>query len=128
MRWKHSGHFTSSGETGALDGPTSKSAGVKGDETHEDLSRDESTVTVTASAGYPFKALAPDIDYALAFNFKRDPSGKTILSGTITTNVFPFYELLINGAVAWKFSSKGSGPGLINLNTSQTSKLGPLTF
>ncbi len=128
VRWKHSGLLTSSGETGSVEGPFKKSADVKSAEEHDDVSSTKSVITVTGAGSYPFNAMAPDIDYKLVFTLDRDPSGKILLNGEITTNVFPFYELMINGTLAWSFSSKGTGPGIVNLNTSQTSKMKPLTF
>ncbi len=128
VRWEHTGIFTSSGETGSIKGPIRASAAAKSSEKRVDLSADESEVTVTGAASYPFSLAAPDIDYELVLRFKRDAAGKTVVSGTITTNVFPFYELMINGKSVWTYSSSGTGPGVWNLNTSQTSTLPATAF
>jgi hypothetical protein len=34
-------------------------------------------------------------------------------------DAFPFYEILVNGNLLWSWSSKDTGPGFINLNTSE---------
>jgi hypothetical protein len=128
VRWEHTGYVTSSKETGSLNGPISASAGVSSSEEHKDISADESVVTVSGSAGYPFSLAAPNIDYKLVLRFERQPDGKVVVSGDITTNIFPFYELLINGTAAWRYSSSGTGPGVWNLNSSQTSKLAPKSY
>ena len=124
VRWTHTGSFTSNGETGSVDGPYSKSAPVASSENAIDNSVDESTITTKGSAGYPFKAASPDIDYALVFDFKRDVGGKMMVKFEVTNNLFPYYELLINGGSVWNYSSSSTGPGLTNLNRSTTFKSG----
>jgi hypothetical protein len=124
VRWTHTGHFTSKNETGSLEGPVSKSAAVSSNEDRVDNSATETTVTTKGSAGYPFKALAPDIDYEVAFDLRQDPAGKTALRFTITNNKFPYYELLINGGSVWTYTSSDSGPSLTNLNESATFRSG----
>lgn len=110
---------------GSVDGPYSKSTTVSHRENAADKSSTESEVTTKASSSYPFKAVTPDIDYTLVFNFKRDPAGKTEVNCEITHNNFPYYELLLNGKDEWKFSSPDPGPGIWNLTHSTTSNAGP---
>jgi Domain of unknown function (DUF4157) len=128
VRWKHTGIFTSKGETGSIDGPYSKSATPKSKESHEDTAADESTVTTKCAANYPFAALSPDIDYKVTFNLKREASGKLRLRFEITKNKFPFYELLIGGKTVWNYSASDPGPTLTNLSSSDTVKSGDLFF
>jgi hypothetical protein len=118
VRWTHTGIVTSAGETGSVDGPYSKSASVTASEHPTDASSDESTVTTTGASSYPFSCLSPDIDYTLVFDCKRDPGGATLVQAKVTNNKFPFYELLINGKIVWKYASNDTDPSLINLNTS----------
>lgn len=128
VRWTHTGYFTSKDETGKVDGPYTKSGAVTSDEKHTDISSDESTITTTGACGYPFKAASPDIDYKLVFDVKKDHGGATLVQAEVTNNLFPYYELLINGKVVWKFVSTDTGPGVINLNRSTTEKTGWLSF
>ena len=96
-RWVHTGNFTSSGETGSLEGPVFKKSNVTGSQDYTDKSPDSSVVTIEASGSYPFALIAPSIDYKLVLTITRDASGNVTISGDITTNKFPFYELIING-------------------------------
>ena len=128
VRWKHTGYVTSKDETGSLDGPYSKSAPVTSKETAVDNSPDESTVTTSGAAAYPFSSLSPDIDYALVFDVKRDAGGKTNVKFDVTNNLFPYYELLINGGSVWTYKSSDTGPGNVNLRRSTTFKSGWWTF
>ena len=103
IRWTHTGHFTSAGETGSVDGPYTKSAAVSSSEEHADVSSEESTVTTSGAAAYPFSAVSPDIDYKLVFHCKKDTGGATLVQVEVKHNLFPYYELLINGKIVWKF-------------------------
>ena len=125
-RWVHTGTFTSSNETGSLDGPVSKPSKISGTQSYTDPSSDSSVLTLAASGSYPFATVAPDIDYKLVLTISRDAAGKVTVSGDITTNKFPFYELLINGSPVWSFSSTDKGPTLSNLSSSITNKLAPV--
>ena len=64
----------------------------------------------------------------MALNLKRDPTGKIAVKADIKHNLFPYYELLINGRVVWTYSATDTGPGVINLNRSTTEKSGPWYF
>jgi hypothetical protein len=128
VRWTHTGNFTSSGETGSLDGPTSASAPVKSSESHADTSATASTVTTKGSCGYPFKVASPDIDYKLVFNLTKNVGGKTAVRFNVENNLFPYYELLINGGSVWTYTPSSSGPGLINLNRSTSFQSGDWYF
>jgi hypothetical protein len=96
---------------------------VTGSQDYLDLSPNASTVTIVASGSYPFAVIAPSIDYKLVLMISRDSSGAITISGDITTNKFPFYELMINGARVWSYSSADKGPSISNLTASVTSKL-----
>lgn len=124
VRWLHTGYLTSKGEIGKLEGPIKKSAPVSSTETKVDNSVSESIVIVKGSAGYPFKAASPDIDYTVIFVFKRDPGGQIAVRFEISNNKFPYYELLINGGTVWTYTSSDTGPGPINLNRTVTFKSG----
>ena len=88
-----------------------------------------SAVETQGSAAYAFMpTLSPDIDYSARFHFERRPGGRTQVSGSIEHNLFPFYEVLINGRTLWTFSSSDTGPTLVNLNSSVRESLGPWGF
>lgn len=78
----------------------------------------ETTVTVVASAAYPFISIAPNIDYRVEFTFKKLGNGKISVKVKGTRNNFPDYESGVDGALRYQWKSPSSGPGLINLNTS----------
>jgi hypothetical protein len=107
-----------------VDGPTKKSAPVTSSEKRVDDSVTESTVITQGSAGYPFLKAAPDIDYKVKFVFKQDPAGPTAVRFEITNNLFPYYELLINGGIVWTYKSSDTGPSLNNLNRFTTFRSG----
>ncbi len=79
-------------------------------------------IKVEGEASYPFAPLggllAPDIDYSLEIVFKLQQGGINILV-TGEHNLFPFYELIVNRKLVWKYEPTDSGPGLINLNRSK---------
>jgi hypothetical protein len=118
VRWLHTGLFTSKNETGVVDHPPKKSATPSHSEEASDLTANESTITTKGSANYPFATGSPDIDYTVTFNLKRDVDGKTRLRFEITKNLFPYYELLINDKVIWKYSALAPGPSIPNLTSS----------
>jgi Domain of unknown function (DUF4157) len=129
VRTTDTGIFTSSGETGSVDGPHAKAApvtGVKEDRTDSSAS---STVETKGAAAYAFMPTAsPDIDYDAKFQFDRKATGGVDVSLWIEHNLFPFYEVIVNGTTIWNYSSKDTGPTLINLNRSTKYFVGPWPF
>jgi hypothetical protein len=128
VHWQHTGDYSSNNETGSVDRPFAKSASPSSSEAHADSGVDESTVTTKGSANYPFKALSPDIDYTVAFELKRETGGRTRLRFTITKNLFPFYELLINGRAVWKYTAPDPGPTVSNLTKTDKFRSGDWFF
>ena len=85
--------------------------------------KNETTIVkVSASAGYPFLAVAPNIDFELKIMLFRDVfQKKTKISISGSHNNFPAYKLIVDGAIIYSFNPSKigqTGPGLINLNTS----------
>jgi Domain of unknown function (DUF4157) len=130
VRSTDTGIFTSRGETGSVDGPFGKTAPAKDvAETHTDVAGSSSRIETKGSAAYAFMPiLAPDIDYELGFKFDRQQSGTLDVSVSIEHNLFPFYELIVNGKALWTFSARDTGPTLTNLNSSARSSVGPISF
>ena len=123
------GWVTSSGETGSVDGPHAKTAPVKGvTETAAD-SGSTSSIETKGAASYAFMpTLSPDIDYKVKFSFAKKATGGVDASASIEHNLFPFYELLVNGTPIWNWSASDTGPTLTNLNRSKTDFVGPWPF
>lgn len=80
---------------------------------------DTTVVSHESAASYPFSSMAPNIDLSGTWTFTRDASGTVQMTASGEHNAFPYYEILVNGQSAYKFSSTDTGPGLINLNTGQ---------
>lgn len=118
------GYFTSTGETGRVDGPYAKTADKKHEEVVEDPAPGKTTVWTKGSAAYAFMpTIAPDIDYDLAWAFQRESDGTVTVNLRIIHDMFPFYELLINGSSEYTFTSADPGPTVGNLNSSTTKVL-----
>ncbi len=103
------------GKEGSVEGPLEKTAGATGSESYPTTT----SMTFLASAGYPFVAVSPNIDYKI--NLRIVPKGddiEVIVDGK--HNQFPCYELLVNGASQYTYSAADAGPGVWNLNTSTT--------
>jgi hypothetical protein len=123
-----SGYFTSSGETGKLDGPHAKTAPVTGQDEKRSDAGSSSTVETKGAASYAFMpTLSPDIDYDVKFEFVKTATGATVETW-IEHNLFPFYEVLVNGTTIWNYSAKDTGPTLTNLNSSAKYHVGPWPF
>ncbi len=128
VRWKHTGTFTPTDETGSLEGPIKKSAPVTSSETHADKAAGQSTVTTSGACSYPFAKLSPDIDYTLTFDLRKADAGKTGVKFNVKNNKFPAYELLINGGSVWKYVPTDTDPGNVNLRSSDTFQSGEWLF
>jgi hypothetical protein len=120
VRTTDTGIFTSSNETGSVEGPSYKTATVRNlSEAHTDAGSESHIKTVGAAAYAFMETLSPDIDYS--FDFALTKAGdSTFLEFDVTHNLFPFYEVLVNGASIYKFASSDNGPSPINLNRSRT--------
>jgi hypothetical protein len=79
-----------------------------------------------ATAQYAFSSrAAPNIDYKFRFcidrRFTRD--GDEVINWDVngTHNLFPAYELFVDGKLEYEYLAEGqSGPGLINLNSTMS--------
>jgi hypothetical protein len=129
VRSTDTGFFNSSGETGSVDGVHVKTAPATGvTETAAD-SGSSSTIATSGAASYAFMPmLSPNIDYKVLLRFVKNAAGGIDVSATIEHNLFPFYELLVNGTSIWTFSATDTGPTLTNLNSSKTDSAAPKTF
>jgi RHS repeat-associated protein len=114
-------------DNGGLLGPSYVSGSLKAKtataskiEWETDSSKTHSGITVGASGGYPFVSVAPNIDYGMSMSATRNCDGSVRLSAVGSHNEFPAYEIIVNGTVVYKSYPTGSGPGLINLNSSDS--------
>jgi hypothetical protein len=129
VRAKHTGTFTSTNETGSVEGPLSKIAIPTSSEDPAINTPGASKVKTTGKAAYAFMPrLSPNIDYTVALDLRKTGSGGVEVSGEITRNKFPFYEMLVNKTTVYSWSSPDPGPTLINLNSSETEKIKAHTF
>ena len=81
-----------------------------------------STLVVTASGEYPLlpSFITPSIDYTARIDLQYDPITNSVeYIVDFTGNNFPEYGFYINENQEIGLPAHGSGPGLINLNTSQ---------
>ena len=85
-----------------------------------DYSSARSGITAGASAGYPFSSIAPSIDYGFSGDVCRLKDGSVLFRFIGDHNEFPAYEIIINGAVIYDYHPKSSGPGVLNLNSSES--------
>jgi hypothetical protein len=112
-----------------VDGPHAKAAPVKGVKEDRTDSTGSSTVETKGAAAYAFMPTAsPNIDYKVKLKFDSKASGGVDVSAWIEHNLFPFYELIVNKTTIWNFSSKDTGPGVVNLNSSANAFVGPWPF
>ena len=80
----------------------------------------ESTITIQASASYPFGgSLAPNIDYTVHFRFRKVGSGQVSVDVSGTHDAFPDYEATVDNPpqLLSYYKTEDTGPGIINLNT-----------
>ena len=103
-------------QTGAVEGPVERSASTSDSEDRH-ASTGVTTFELSNSAGYPFVFESPNIDYEATCVFQQTDAGPQ-LQVFGTHNMFPAYELRINGASHYTHMPQASGPGLWNLNTS----------
>jgi hypothetical protein len=123
------GIFTSSNETGDVEGPLTRTATASGKDDKPVDSTDSSTIKTKGSAAYAFmEGVSPDIDYEVTWTFARAPGGKVNVSVGMTHNLFPFYEALVNGTVIYTYSATDPGPTISNLNRSRYYFVGPWPF
>jgi hypothetical protein len=129
VRAQHTGAFTPTGETGSVDGPHSKAAIPTNSEDPPVNGPNLSSLSTKGSAAYAFMpTLSPNIDYKVNLTIKKTAASMVEVSGEITRNKFPFYEILVNGTHIYKWSSPDKGPSLTNLNSSETDSITPKTF
>jgi hypothetical protein len=112
-----------------VDGVHSKTAPATGVKETVADSGSSSTIETSGAASYAFMpTLSPNIDYKVMFKFVKNAAGGIDVSATIEHNLFPFYELLVNGTSLWSFSATDTGPTLSNLNSSKTGSAAPKSF
>lgn len=105
-------------QTGAVVGPTKKSASIGSSETCT-TNGNETTITIKNSASYPFIAVAPNIDFKVVVKLTKNASGGVDVLVSGIHNMFPYYELLIDGTNSYRHTPTATGPGMWNLNTSK---------
>lgn len=94
---------------------------------YQDTARDQghyivrggNQIEIVGSAAYPFSRFAPNIDYHVIFTFLRLDGKRVKVSFQGAHNLFPDYELIINGKLIWKYTTLDRGPSLVNLNRSR---------
>jgi hypothetical protein len=74
-------------------------------------------VDVHAAYGY-HQTLSPDIDFSVTFRFEVVGRNTVKVTAYGSHNRFPNYEGLVDSGLLYSYDTSGSGPGLINLNTS----------
>jgi hypothetical protein len=109
------GYVTSSGESGSVDGPHSKTAVADSKETVAN-SPGKTEIETHGAAAYPF-IMSPNIDYVTRWTLIRGPAGATAVGVVGLHDSFPFYEILVNGKSLYSYRSKDNGPSITNLNT-----------
>lgn len=84
----------------------------------------KSGLSLVASAGYPLIPLgmAPNIDYQTDFFFQAMPNDTVIVSWTYTHNLFPAYEIVINGNAVEAYHPTADGPDFILMNTNTVAR------
>jgi len=123
------GYFTSANETGSVDGPHAKTAPVTNVKEDRSDSTDSSTVETKGAAAYAFMpTFSPDIDYKVKFKFDKKASGGVDVSTWLEHNLFPYYEIIINGTTIWTYTATDKNPTLTNLNSSTKYFVGPWPF
>ena len=82
-----------------------------------DITKDHSIIGVQAQAGYPYSEPAsPNIDFNFAVHFHRLAPNRYKIYAVGSHNLFPYYEMLINGRLIYKYTSSFTNPGFFNLN------------
>jgi len=71
-----------------------------------------------ASGTYPFDLLAPAIDYTVKWSLTHIKDCEYEIEFSGSHDKFPFYEVIVDGKVAYKYSATSSGPNMVNLNSS----------
>ena len=121
---KDTGVFTAGGETGRVDGPHSETAVKHHEEAIEDPAPGKTTIWTRGYAAYAFMpTVSPNIDYDLAWAFQREPGGTVTIHLRLMHDLFPFYELIVNGSSAYGYAATDPGPTIVNLNSSTTKVL-----
>lgn len=81
---------------------------------------DGTEIKTAASAGYPFlEPFSPNIDYRLTVVLRKIPGNIIKAQVTGSHDSFPFYELVANGKVKYRYNAKDNGetgPNPVNLN------------
>ena len=83
------------------------------------VKEDTTIIEASASAGYPFVKLSPNIDFKITAKLYRNGNSINITINGEHDN-FPAYELIVSNRVLYNYdpSRKGyTGPNLYNLNT-----------
>lgn len=83
--------------------------------------KDGEKVSVNVSRGYPFspRMVTPDIDVDIDLTFKRNKDGSVALTASGEHNIFPNYEILVDGSVFYGYKTSESGPGYYTLSRSR---------
>lgn len=122
------GWFTSTNETGSVDGPYHDTAPKNHQEMVHDTALSRSTIYTKGSAAYAFMPnVSPDIDYTVWWVLERQLNGQVGVTFQILHDLFPFYEVIVNGTTLYSYSATDPGPTLVNLNSS-TKKAVPTTL
>lgn len=82
-----------------------------------DMNENHSIIGVQAQAGYPYgEPISPNIDFSFTVHFHRLALNRYKVYAKGSHNLFPYYEMLIDGHLVYKYTSSFTGPNLFDLN------------
>ncbi len=84
-------------------------------EAERDISATQSQIYIGAGAAYPFAPIPVPIDERALITATRNADGSVTLAGVGEHSLFPAFEIIINGTVAFKSYPNDPGPTLQNL-------------
>lgn len=84
--------------------------------------KQSSEIDIECAASYPFSAVAPQINFGFTVSLKSSGTSTVEIVVDGWHNEFPYYELLVNQKAVYMYQSSSSGPGIVNLNSTDDFK------